>query len=553
MKKIISYLLLACVLIVVVIGSVKAWGIFESKFPNFFVSNKIEKEVKQEVLAVYDPGGGIPVVPQHYRLQIKSYSDWQLDKNELKDAPAEQPVLLTVEIWGHRVLDSIAGGNYNEELVAMLKPLAHRQDLLLRFNPEMEIPQNDNAWSNWGEIYNHAFLKFSETARRILPEAKIVWGPAGALGNMEYFPGKDNFEVASISLDKKDKTDLFLENKELSELLERKLSRMRFLDTPIIILGQRRASQAVKNEVFEEAFRKYEEVKRFTNLDDLQPKAKIERKTTPGIGLYDPQKLLVNNDAVSIEHIFIGLDDIQDGSFKKQFLDILSRKHDVIITVEPVNLKDNPVEPNVLKGIINGNFDELLQKFYQLIPEDGPVVYLRFAHEMEVPVDRYPWQKQDPSLYIKAFRYFMKFPGSEKSNIKKVWAPAGDRGSVEWWPGSDVVDFISMSIYGLPDKNITDYKEQDSFGKIYLRKRRRLDLFGKPFLIAEFGVTGHEEYQKRWMLDAAEVINKHKEIFGVNYFNYQDLPNAWGEIEPPDWSIKKEVFEEFTGAVSNQP
>ena len=552
MKKVFLILLVLAAFTSMGFIGLKAWDILNSKFRYFWMENKIEEDDLQDILHIYDPQNKIPEKLEHYRLQLKGDSDWEIEKNELDKASANLPVLLTVEIWEKRALNSLSAGAYDQKMEELFKSLAHQENLYLRFNPEMEIPQNENPWSNWGHVYVKAFQKFSEMAKEFVPEAEVVWAPAGALGNMEYYPGEEFFDVASISLGKRDETDLFLKDKNSREILERKLHRMRFLNVPIIVLDSEIDSAGIKTEALATAFQKYEKAKKVTNLDDLSPKNGFRRKAAPKMGVYDPEELLVGNDGIDMEHIFIGFHGIQNGTFQKAFAAIAARGHDVIITLEPGNLTENPVEPNVLKSILQGNYDDLLQKFYAAIPENGPMVYLRFAHEMEIPVDRYSWQKQDPMLYIRAFRYFMEFPGSGKENIKKVWSPAGDRGSIDWWPGSDIVDYISISIYGLPDKNITDHTKQESFGEIYRRKHSRLDLFGKPFLIAEFGVKGDEEYQKQWLIHAADVINKNKEIFGVSYFNQQDVPKAWGEIQPPDWSITPEVFTEFTEAVKKQ-
>jgi beta-mannanase len=164
---------------------------------------------------------------------------------------------------------------------------------------------------------------------------------------------------------------------------------------------------------------------------------------------------------------------------------------------------------------------------------------------MEIPITRYPWQSQNPVDYIKSFRYFMNFQNPFPSNIKKVWGPAGDRGSIEWWPGNDVVDYISIAIYGLPDKNISDPKKQETFETIFKRKYWRMRFINKPIFITEFGVKGPEDFQTKWLEDAAKVIRMHKQIIGVNYFNMSDTPKAWGDIKPPDWSISKESFYRF--------
>lgn len=139
----------------------------------------------------------------------------------------------------------------------------------------------------------------------------------------------------------------------------------------------------------------------------------------------------------------------------------------------------------------------------------------------------------------------MNFPNPFPENIKRVWGPAGDRGSIEWWPGNDVVDFVSVAIYGLPDKNITDPEKQESFSKIFNRKYWRLRLIDKPVFITEFGVKGPEEFQTKWLEEAADVIRENPQVVGINYFNMSDTPKAWGEIKPPDWSITEKSFHTF--------
>src|SRR5690606_24922029 len=115
---------------------------------------------------------------------------------------------------------------------------------------------------------------------------------------------------------------------------------------------------------------------------------------------------------------------------------------------------------------------------------------------------------------------------------------------------NDVVDYISIAIYGLPDKNITDPEKQESFSRIYGRKSSRFQLINKPIFITEFGVKGDEEFQKKWLLEAAEILKKQKIVVGINYFNYQDSPGAWGEIQPPDWSVSQETFRMFLTALN---
>ena len=171
---------------------------------------------------------------------------------------------------------------------------------------------------------------------------------------------------------------------------------------------------------------------------------------------------------------------------------------------------------------------------------------------MEIPITRYSWQSQNPITYIKAFRHVMSYKDSLSSNIKRVWGPAGDRGSTEFWPGNDVVDVISLAIYGLPDKNITDPNKQLSFESIFKIKKRRIRFLNKPIFITEFGVKGPEDYQKKWLESAAKILRNDSQVIGANYFNMSDTPHAWGDIEPPNWSISKETLNDFINTLNEE-
>lgn len=344
----------------------------------------------------------------------------------------------------------------------------------------------------------------------------------------------------------------------ISETIRRKLFRMRFMNKSVILLG----TASVNRGNFEQEW--IDKINSELSADkaiyrtpvsvpDTDTITKTSRTANLKIGVYDPLLLLVKEPAVTVEHLFTDMGMVKNGSFKKDFDAIIARHHDVIVTIEPWKDGKKQRDSLLLLHTLKGDYDDIWKSLYQLIASVPQTIYLRWGHEMEIPIDRYPWQKQDPVNYIKAFRYFASLKPSNAGNIKLVWGPAGDRGSVEWWPGADVVDYVSIAIYGLPDKNIRDFNSQQSFSTIFFTKYHRMRFTHKPIFITEFGVKGPEAYQKKWLEDATETINKYDAIKGISYFNFADNPKAWGDTETPVWSITPATFKNFTRNLNGLP
>ncbi|MCJ8208848.1 hypothetical protein MUY27_03955 [Mucilaginibacter sp. RS28] len=494
----------------------------------------------------------LPEKLAHLTLIWRNTALWN-DDARLKEAIARGNVLVTIETWSNEtwgsagadnnVLAETLKGNFDAQinrLAAIAKSSGHM--LLVRWNPDMEVPVQRYPWQLQSpKQYIEAFNYFSAQLKRKAPNVKLIWAPSGYPGDSEYWPDAKNVDLISITL-KGTSEQMLAENPytllSAPKLLAAKLHHMRFMAKPVIILGSQQLNPSNFRQRWVEDFA--DTVQKYRNtiyspgyfIESIPSKpTRIQLK----VGVFDEKKRINQLPGISVEHIFTDWGEIQRGDFKLKFDSTISRKHDAIVTVEPWKDTTHRSDPNVLEHVVKGNYDKTIKKLFAVISNSGQTVYLRWAHEMEIPIHRYAWQSSDPITYINAFRHFMAF--AKASNIRKVWGPAGDRGSADWFPGTDAVDFISIAIYGLPDKNITDYNRQESFATIFDRKNYRMRFLEKPFFITEFGIKGPERYQRKWLHDAASVIKQNKQVFGVCYFNLYDNPKAWGNIEAPDWSI----------------
>lgn len=492
---------------------------------------------------------------QHISIQLHPNTTEAPLAAALKGLVADKDLLLTVVAGQDGALGMVTDGAFDDALRSLCRLLPDAKRVYLRWDPDMEVPVQRYSWQYQSPVdYIGAFRHVAKTCRNTKPALQIMWSPAGYPGTEEYWPGGDVVDAIGISVNGPSElaATAFPRDPDLRTSLRRKLIRTRLMNKPVWVFatGNDSLVNALQSDLREAA----KELKRdsawlFQEYAINPPKGR-PANAPPLLGVYDPKQTLAGSKAVQAEHLFVDLVNIQTGSFARDFEAIVGRGHQVIVSVEP--WRDGKVrkDSSVLQNTILGVYDEEFKSLFYTISKTNLPVYVRFAHEMEIPIHRYSWQSQDPVLYIKAYRHFMEL-GKGVKNVNKVWGPAGDRGSMEWYPGGDAVDFVSIAIYGLPDKNITDPTKQESFETIFNRKVWRMRWTSKPIFITEFGVKGPEDFQAEWLEKAGVVLAAHGEVVGVSYFNLADNPEVWGDIPPPDWGISQSTFDRFVGALKS--
>lgn len=523
---------------------------------------------EEPVIAIFDrnnPNSNIPLSINHITVVWKNTALW-FDKKSLEKEIDGHDLLITVETWikGRSTSDNVLAATLSGTFDKRIKELGEivstsKHQVYIRWNPDMEVPVHIYPWQFQSpKQYIQAFNYFAKKIKDVAPNVKIVWGPAGYPGDTEYWPGNKEVDFLSVSLGSVSEysSDKYPHAQTVPDMLKQKLHRMRFINKPVLILGSWNIGkhnfksnwlkdQAAYMNQFNSTIYSPEN---YADSDRIKPVRDSLR-----IGAFDFNKKLFGLTQVTVEHIFTNLGEIERGEFEKIFNEITSRHHDVIVTMEPFRDTAHLADTTICKQVLAGKFDKEIRRLFKVLSSTQQTVYLRWMHEMEIPIHRYLWQSQDPVTYINAFRYFMQFEGGPSKNVKRVWGPAGDRGSMDFWPGNDVVDFISIAIYGLPDKNITDPNQQEAFNTIFNRKFYRMRFSDKPLFITEFGVKGPEEFQDQWLELAAKTINNNPSIFGVSYFNLYDNPKAWGNIKAPDWSITPRSMQKFCSLLKRTP
>ncbi len=466
-----------------------------------------------------------------------------------------QPLFISFKSWSfsplHQgysgVLKTIIAGGYDQQLKLLAKYLKIRDTTTyLAFNPYPELPEK---WAPWQmqqpQLYLESFIHMAQIIRENAPAVQLVFLASGYPGCMEYHPGDSIIDANALVLypPAEERFDAYPIYDSAEYHLLRRLHRFRWSEKTCLIL-----TDTAQSQLNVDGTKILAEQKSLEESLQIPLTSNRHKPTNFLVGLYDPKKRLLAHRRVAAEHIFINWHNTHKPELRAKIKALEARGDVLTLTVEPFKDAAANHDRRVLENILEGRYDATLDSMYDLLNSIQTTVYLRFAHEMEIPIERYPWQSQNPLTYIKAYRYFMNYHGDLPRHIFKVWGPAGDRGSLEWYPGEDAVDFISLAIYGLPDKNIEDHREQERFREIFNRKQWRMRQVTAPIFITEFGVKGPDDFQKKWLQEAGKVLHRAPRVVGACYFNLYDNPKVWGKGEAPDWSISEEAFETFCQA-----
>ena len=176
---------------------------------------------------------------------------------------------------------------------------------------------------------------------------------------------------------------------------------------------------------------------------------------------------------------------------------------------------------DVLEAIIDGTYDDNLQKIGTWIKNTNRPVYLRIGYEFDGPHNHY-----NPGPYIKAYRYIVKkFRALEVKNVSYVWhsyAHYTKRPVMDWYPGDEYVDWVAISYFNPIQKYL------DRIVKI--AKKR-----SKPLMIAEatpcgIGTTYGDYALKNWYEPFFKFIDTNN-VEAVSYINcdWEALPMWKGQ------------------------
>ena len=288
----------------------------------------------------------------HYKIKLANSSEIPIAKNEIKEISNPSiPLIFTIETWGingylsfkQDEMKSLYMGKYDKFIQEFcVSVIGERPNVYFRLNPEIEVPSVTFPWQRQYISYQKAFEHLSNLTNIYAPQVKHIFGGAGYPGVLEYYPDGVEVDAASIVLTPESEKPLNYYPKYNSVYYDlfRRLHRLRFLDKPIFVFGSSKIDRlsisqerldSIKSQVYSERDIVYS----MENFITSRKLLKEYSENSFEFGLYDPKNLLNNENAVTTEHLFIDFAQLQSDVFEQNFIKILDRKHNVIVTFEP--------------------------------------------------------------------------------------------------------------------------------------------------------------------------------------------------------------------------
>lgn len=275
------------------------------------------------------------------------------------------------------------------------------------------------------------------------------------------------------------------------------------------------------------------------NGSAAQPASSVE------FGVYDPASAFADAHGIGIEHIYVYWQQLDRRMLRERTAYAKARGRRLLVTVEPYTRAADwrSGGHRLFRDILAGKFDRNIASVCAEISAAGQGTIVRWGHEMEQPVERYPWARKDAEGYKSAYRYFVERCRAAAPLARYMWSPKGEANLADYYPGDDWTDMVGLSVYGLQKWDHRFHGRDRSFAQVFGEKYMRVTRFRKPVVIAEFGVAGTDEYRHAWLEDSARRLAKFPRLAAIVYFNAQE-PAAWpAGLGSPDWRVVPAAFQ----------
>ena len=151
----------------------------------------------------------------------------------------------------------------------------------------------------------------------------------------------------------------------------------------------------------------------------------------------------------------------------------------------------------------------------------------------------YPWSRSDPAAFIAAYRHFVDGVRAATTNAQFIWSPSGGPDSERYYPGSDVVDDVGVTL--LVAEEWSGPKGPSSFASMMGRPSGLATELGKPVIVCELGLSiGDPAAKQQWLKEARSTLDQFPQLAGVVYFDDRQPKSL-----VPDWRLTPAELDTF--------
>jgi endoglucanase len=258
------------------------------------------------------------------------------------------------------------------------------------------------------------------------------------------------------------------------------------------------------------------------------------------LGILDSSSANWKNPRFEYLHAFIAWSSDVSDSLKIPLDHIAQSGKKLMITIEPW---PNPGQSGsqMHEAIVKGEYDSRVQDLCKKIALSSDTPIVRWGHEMDlVGSTRYPWAITDTQLYIRSFQRVSTVCKKTAPSVLFMWSPAGIAKSAEYYPGSQYIDIIGLSIFGYPAYEQKNFGKNSSFDDVIAPRYQTVSQYKLPIMIAEMSVAGDSAYKQLWLNNCLEKLQSTSAYPLIRGFAYFDAPGveAWeSDIIPPNFDI----------------
>ncbi|WP_051661005.1 glycosyl hydrolase [Bosea sp. 117] len=281
----------------------------------------------------------------------------------------------------------------------------------------------------------------------------------------------------------------------------------------------------------------------FAQPTTTAPAATDARPKAAAFGAYDPNGTLGDDPNVRVEHVYIPWLNADLTSLKRADQYAQARDRDLLITIEPWSWVPgtNPSSQKLLAGILAGAYDGTIRDVCTACAGLDSDVTIRWGHEMDLANGRYLWSNWAPADYAKAYRHFVKLCRKYAPSAHFMWSPRGEPSLAAYYPGSDYVDVIGLSVFDLQQYDVDHFGRARTLAENLRPSYDRVTPYGKPIVVAELGYEGDAAFEARWHADMLAVGPEFPGLTAVVYFNEVE-PYPWPEpYGRPDWRLQNNL------------